>query len=462
MLFTFCLMLFAWVSPRWALTTSALFGLYLSLGMYWANSYWGGSIAASGGALVMLGVGVYLARQTPWAGAIFAMGALLLFWTRPYEGGVSILVVLMVFARELWRKRRASAVVAAILVLVVGGSWTCYYDQAVTGNPFLLPYQLHDRQYNVTPVFWFLPLRPEPAYSHPRLASQHGVRGWEADEYRKDEGPWWHSLATSLIACLRTLEVPLIMTLLFTLLVPVAWRDPLYRKMATVTGVFLLALSIETFHMEHYFAPIWAAFALMIAVWAERAVSAERAYSLRLRKRPMGVALILLVLATPVADALVVQVLSLLQATPGPSATMAGANFIHADWSGRRAALIARLSALERRQLVIVRYPSPDWDVDEEWVYNGADLDRQRVVFAHDLGTEQNRALFNYYSDRTALLMTFDSASKQEHIEPYPVAQPQQRSSGSSNSNLSHPDQARLTTRRSRRSDGDGEPHEER
>jgi hypothetical protein len=74
---------------------------------------------------------------------------------------------------------------------------------------------------------------------------------------------------------------------------------------------------------------------------------------------------------------------------------------------------------------VIVRYPAPDWHVAEEWVYNGADIDGERVVFAHDLGTEQDRALLDYYPDRTALLLTFESVSGQEHIEPYPGAQVQ-------------------------------------
>jgi hypothetical protein len=98
---------------------------------------------------------------------------------------------------------------------------------------------------------------------------------------------------------------------------------------------------------------------------------------------------------------------------------------LDASWPYRRAALIERLSKLERRQLVIVRYPRPDWKIAEEWVYNGADIDRQRVVFAHDLGAEQDRALVDYYPDRTTLLLTFDSVSGQEHIEPYPAAQVQ-------------------------------------
>jgi hypothetical protein len=55
-------------------------------------------------------------------------------------------------------------------------------------------------------------------------------------------------------------------------------------------------------------------------------------------------------------------------------------------------------------------------------VYNGADIDQQQVVFAHDLGTEGNRALLHYYSDRTAWLLTFDTTSEQDQIEPYSSA----------------------------------------
>lgn len=417
MLFTFCLMLFAWVPYPWALAVSGMVGLCLPPQMYWTNSYWGGSVAASGGALVLLGIGIYRAKQALPAGVIFAFGALLLFWTRPFEGGVFTLIVLVVFAKELWRKRRTSVFLAALSVLALGGAWTCYDNQAVTGSPFRLPYLLYDRQYNVTPVFWFLPLRPEPTYSHPRLASQHGTDGWEASWYQAGQ-PRLQVLSIGLINSLMTLR-RLGAAALFTLLVPVAWRDPLYRKMAIVAEVFLLALTAETFHFEHYAAPAWAALALMIAIWA------ERAWNLRIRKQRVGVALVLLALTSP---AIVVpsHVSRLLQkpfmSSSGDSRNMPPPSY----WPNRRAALIERLSALDRRQLVIVRYPSPNWNIGEEWVYNSVDIDRQRVVFAHDLGMEQNRALLGYYPDRTALLLTFDSVSGQEQIEPYSPAPSQQ------------------------------------
>jgi hypothetical protein len=194
-----------------------------------------------------------------------------------------------------------------------------------------------------------------------------------------------------------------------------------YRKMAIVAGVFLLTLSVENWHLMHYAAPVWAALALMIAVWA------ERAWNLRIHEWRVGVVLVLLAFAWPALVAIAVH---------SPISRFVRRIFgwypddrtdsISANWPYRRAALIESLSKLDRGQLVIVRYPTPDWQASEEWVYNGADIDRQRVVFAHDLGTEQDRALLAYYPDRTALLLTFDSASGQEHIEPYPPAPSQQ------------------------------------
>ncbi len=414
MLFTFCQMLYAWVRPRWALAVSAMFVLILWPGMYWTNSYWGGSVAASGGALVLLSIGMYRVRQTWIAGAIFASGALLLFWTRPYEGGVFALAVLMVFAKEIWANRRIGAIAVALTVLALGGAWTAYDNQVITGSPFHLPYMEHVRQYDTTPAFWFLPMHSEPAYAHPRLAAVSGLHGLDARHYQPGR-PRWQLFGIGLIAFLWVVHPALGPGILLMLLVPVAWRDPLFRKMAIVVGVFLLAQSFETWHQEHYTAPVWAAIALMIAIWA------ERAWNLRFHKRRVGVVLVVLALALPMFLGLGEKEFAGLRGgfefalVSGESADMPPAN-----WHKQRAALIQRLSALNQRQLVIVRYPSPDWNIDEEWVYNGADIDAQRVVFAHDLGMVQNRALLDYYPDRAALLLTFDSNSNEEKVEPYP------------------------------------------
>ena len=118
--------------------------------------------------------------------------------------------------------------------------------------------------------------------SHPRLASQYGASGWKHSCTKRLAIPrgWFDPT-------LQTLKTSLGSAILLTLLVPVAWRDPLYRKMAIVAGFCLLGLSVETFHLEHYTAPAWAALAVMIAVWA------EHAWDLQIRRRPVGVAPVL-------------------------------------------------------------------------------------------------------------------------------------------------------------------------
>src|SRR5258707_15307521 len=48
----FC-MLRAWIPARWAFLGGALAGLKFGIASYWINSYWGGTVAAIGGALVL-------------------------------------------------------------------------------------------------------------------------------------------------------------------------------------------------------------------------------------------------------------------------------------------------------------------------------------------------------------------------------------------------------------------------
>jgi hypothetical protein len=61
----------------------------------------------------------------------------------------------------------------------------------------------------------------------------------------------------------------------------------------------------------------------------------------------------------------------------------------------------------EGRHLLLVRYRS-DHDGVEQWVYNGADVDGSQVVWARELGGEQDRKLLGYYKDRQAWIVEAD------------------------------------------------------
>jgi hypothetical protein len=69
--------------------------------------------------------------------------------------------------------------------------------------------------------------------------------------------------------------------------------------------------------------------------------------------------------------------------------------------------VIAQLRQIPGGHLVIVRY-GPDHIVDRDWIYNEPDIDRADVVWARDMGDEQNQELLRYFNRRHAWLMEGD------------------------------------------------------
>ena len=85
---------------------------------------------------------------------------------------------------------------------------------------------------------------------------------------------------------------------------------------------------------------------------------------------------------------------------------------LHLNWSASipgdydRAALMSSLSSSPEHFLVIVRY-APDHNTNREWVYNEADLQQAKIIWARDLGPETD-ALVKHFSDRRAVVVEPD------------------------------------------------------
>jgi hypothetical protein len=87
-------------------------------------------------------------------------------------------------------------------------------------------------------------------------------------------------------------------------------------------------------------------------------------------------------------------------------------------WAIERAQVLVNLKRTGERHLIIVRY-EPMHSPDEEWVYNGADIDSAPVVWAREMDAEQNRKLFTYFADRRVWLLEADATPRR--LVPYPM-----------------------------------------
>jgi hypothetical protein len=72
-----------------------------------------------------------------------------------------------------------------------------------------------------------------------------------------------------------------------------------------------------------------------------------------------------------------------------------------------REAVVTALRPPDARHLVFVHYGPAHVD-HREWVYNSADIDGSRVVWAREMSTEENSELRAYFSDRRCWVVFAD------------------------------------------------------
>lgn len=155
-------MLYGWLPPQWALFGGLIAVLRFSLFSYWSDSYWGGALPALAGALVLGAIPRIRKRPSLVNGLIFGSGAVLLLFSRPYEGAVLRAAAAFFCRRQLLSR----ATVACGLLGCVGGAGMAYYCNRVTGSPLQLPYQVNQQSYGwPMTLLWYQPHRVPPTSS---------------------------------------------------------------------------------------------------------------------------------------------------------------------------------------------------------------------------------------------------------------------------------------------------------
>jgi hypothetical protein len=380
-----CWMLQAFVPPRWALLGGVLAAISPSILTMWGCTYLGGPPAMLGGALAVGATRRLVRQPRPLWGCLLGGGLFVMANTRPFEGLVVALPLGAVLLHWLAR-RRGKALGAAVrcgvlplaLVLAAGAAWMAWYNYRVTGEPLRMPYQVWAKTYGI--------------------GTQKRSLEWMLFPWVREHPPGLPDLARAFVK--RLLEqwafyvrVPLTLALL-----------PLVRALARrwlwlpLTAWLLLLATMAgqyTRGYPHYTAP--AASLVFLAV-----VEGLRQWSAACRRSGFG---------------------TWLASLTAPLCLCALACFL-AGWEPTaqrkldraRAVVEPYITRLPGKHLVFVDYGKRQ-QVAFEWVYNGADIDAGRIVWAHRLGRRRDRALRRYYTDRSAWVL--DASHWPPLLSPY-------------------------------------------
>jgi hypothetical protein len=407
-----CWMLQTWLPATWALLGGMIAVLHISLFSYWINTYHGGgAIAALGGALV-LGAMPRIKRQALFRHAmLMALGIVLLIYTRPYEGMLLCLPVAAVLGHWLFKgKNRPNAAIlvrrtaAPLALLIIAAAWLGYYDYRAFGSPFTLPYTVNRATYARVPYYIWQPLRPEPNYHHQELRRFYDYV--ELDTYTR---------VSSLPGTVGTLPIKLLGGLLFfaglALMPPIIMfrrvlLDRRVRFLVLCVPLLMAGMSIEVFLIPHYLAPFTGAF-YAIGLQAMRHLRVWRPGG-----QPTGATIVRLCVALCLMLAVIRSFDRPLRfpIQEWPPAEWALGWYGPDHFGVQRAGVEHILEQLPGLQLVLVRY-SPKHNPYDEWVYNAADIDHSKVIWAREMDDASNRELLHYYKNRTAWLVQPDNQS---------------------------------------------------
>ena len=261
-----CWMLYAYVSPRWALLGGLAATLQIGVATYWTQTYWGGAVAAGGGALVF-GAAARLARSGRARDAIlFGIGLLVLANSRPIDGAITSLAAVIfvgVALRRDWHRLRA-AIVSLLVVLGIGGAAMGFYNQTVTGHWWLHPYVHHDRMYIAQPTLLIQGWRPPPVYRHEELRRVHtGLDPTTA-------GQAGSALNSKDLARIRVFFIGLGLLLPFVVGITCALRRRDGRMLLLALVLAGAALELLHFFQIHYAATIAGPVFALVAIGLER------------------------------------------------------------------------------------------------------------------------------------------------------------------------------------------------
>jgi len=402
-------MLQGWFAPHWALLGGVLAMCRLGISSYWINSFWGGAVAATGGALVLGALPRVMRFSRTRDAVLLALGAGILGNSRPLEGfiicapAVAVLIWWLCSEKSpAWRVTVTRLVLPFCAVSLLFGSFILYYNWRVTGHALSFPEMLHDRTYAVPPVFVWQTPGPRLHYQNPQFESFYN--GWARNYSIANRVNGLGSAAKHLVVVVLSKFVYFFLwPELCVLLLAIYWtvRDRRDRYLTIQFALCLLGWFSIVWFLPHYAAPATAViFALVLQ-------SARHLRRWEFRGRPVGIGLTRAVFLFAI-------IFSPFQKREGtlPKVTDKPPTIDY------RARFAADLGSMPGNQLVLVRYGI---SIDSgEWVYNAADIDHAKIVWAREIPNMDLRPLLDYFSGRRVWVVEPDAIPPR--MTPYPAA----------------------------------------
>ena len=418
-------MLLAWTETKWAVLGTVLMILLIGITSYWAQSYWGGMVAFTGGSLFFGGIRRLFNKLSIVATLVMALGGTILVNSRPFEGFVTMvpaLVVLFVYLikdkENLLVIKLQQVILPAVCLTTIALSGMLYYNFKVTGSLLTLPYSVHQNQYHPAALFVFQSPNLEAAKGHLRLRKLYEEIsnppilkdlysfGFPETIYLR---PLYGFVFLFLFVPYFLLAPPLIVFLYFVS-VPLAFKDRhLLLPLVSILFTFGCMSMAAFWDLYHYAAPLTCCFYVLITKGFHclmdsldkecKKLQKTFAYVLTIVLIGSSIAYPQLVESTFANDSDPNQISSSIETLkldePTTLAIPKRATYFKAEME-------KAIEKLPGKYIAVVSYGS-DYTVHDEIVYNKADIENAKLIWAYDLGEEKNKVLLSYYNNRKIL-----------------------------------------------------------
>jgi hypothetical protein len=394
-------MLRGWTTPAWALAGGVLAAIEFGPLSQWMNSYWGGTLAATAGCLVFGALPRLVEHRRTKDAFILGAGLAIHLITRPYESIfliVSVLVFLIPFMK------RVIPIVPIILLAILPAIGIAFLqNKSVTGDWTMLPYQLSQYQYGVPAS---LTLQPNPV-PHRQLTAEQQMEYKAQLSFREREKETLKSYLLRLEYRVRFYRFFFLAPLFVA--IPAfcfaSFRNWKYGWVLLTLLIFALGINFFPAFQTHYLGAVTSLFILMSVAGLQQIA----------RWSPEAARLLFCLCLVHFAFWYTMHL--------NDQEDFALAMMRYETWDSinhrnpeRRIYVNDQLAEIPGQLLVFVRY-SQRHIFQDEWVYNEASIEAARIIWARDLGPQENEKLRAMHPGRRVLLLEPD-------VRPLPQLSP--------------------------------------